>query len=124
MTQTRPHPRLKLSKLRDIGWTLWDPIGLLSSDGLFPGQWSDEANSGFADEYDKYMISAVSQLRKGESRGQVVRYLVNAEADYMALGEGPTSQERAEAVVAAIRADDSIWTWPDEQGRFAHNDGP
>lgn len=122
MTVARPHPRIKLSKLRDIGWTLWDPIGLLSSDGPFPGQWSDEADSGFADEYDRYLISAASQLRRGESRSQVVRYLVNVEADHMALGEGPTSQERAEAVVAAILADESIWTWPDEQGRFAQND--
>ncbi|WP_071795732.1 hypothetical protein [Natronohydrobacter thiooxidans] len=122
MTVARPHPRLKLSKLRDIGWTLWDPIGLLSSDGPFSGRWSDDANSAFADEYDRYLISAASQLRRGESRSQVVRYLVNVEADYMALGEGPTSQERAEAVVAAILADESIWTWPDEQGRFAQND--
>ena len=24
-----PQPAAKLSKLRDIGWKLWDPIGLL-----------------------------------------------------------------------------------------------
>ena len=122
MTPAHPHPRLRLSKLRDIGWTLWDPIALLSSDGLFPGKWSDEANSGFADEYDTYLISAASQLRSGEPLSQVVRYLVEVEADYMELGKGPTSQECAEAVVAAILADDSIWIWPDEQGRFAQND--
>lgn len=122
MTQQISHPRLKLSKLRDIGWSLWDPIGLLSTDGSFSGKWTDEANSGFADEYDNYLASAASQLRRGEPCVQVVKYLVNVEANYMALGEGPTSQERAEAVVAAILADDSIWTWPDEQGRSAEND--
>ena len=122
MTQAHPHPRVKLSKLRDIGWNLWDPIGLLSSDGPFSGKWSDEANQGFADEYDTYLISAAFQLRQGKSRDQVVRYLVNIESDYMALGENPTSQERAEAVVAAILADRSIWTWPDEQGRFPRNE--
>lgn len=122
MTQARPHPRLKLSKLRDIGWNLWDPIGLLGSGGHYPGKWSDEENRGFADEYDKYLISAASQLRQGDPSDQVVSYLLSVEADYMALGEGPTSRERAEAVVTAILADESIWTWPDEQGRFAETD--
>ena len=118
----RPHPRLKLSRLRDIGWNLWDPIGLLGADGPFTGKWSDEGNLGFADEYDNYLISAASQLRQGKPRDQVVSYLLSVEADYMALGQSPTSRERAEAVVAAILADESIWTWPDEQERFAETD--
>ena len=122
MTKMRPQPRLKLSKLRDIGWSLWDPIGLLSSDGPSSGHWSDEANSGFADEYDRYLISAASQLRRGESHSEVVRYLLNIEAEDMALGEGQTYRERAQAVVAAIVADEGIWTWPDDQGRFVQND--
>ena len=122
MTQAAPQPRVKLSKLRDIGWNLWDPIGILGSSGHFSGRWSDESNKGFVDEYDNYLISAASQLRQGEPRNQVVSYLVHIESDYMGLGERPTSRERAEAVVAAILADDSIWTWPDEQGRFVQND--
>lgn len=122
MIKALPHPRVKLSKLRDIGWALWDPIGLMGSDGFFSGKWSEEANLRIADEYDTYLISAASQLRRGEPRKQVVSYLVQIESEYMGLGEGPTSLERAEAVVAAILADDSIWTWPDEQGRFAQND--
>jgi len=110
-----------LSKLRDIGWNLWDPIGLLGSSGPFAGKWSDEENQGFADEYDSYLISAASQLRQGEPPNQVVSYLVHIEADYMGLGERPTSRIRAAAVVEAILADDTIWTVPDEYGRF-HQD--
>jgi len=32
-----PPPKIKLSRLRDIGWSKWDPIGLLG-DGQ---QWDD-----------------------------------------------------------------------------------
>lgn len=113
---------VKLSKLRDIGWMLWDPIGLLGPGGFYPGKWSDEANLGFADEYDTYLVSAASQLRRGESREQVVSYLVHIESEHMGLGEGPTTRERAKAVVAAVLADDSIWTWPNEHGLFAQNE--
>nr|WP_319247209.1 hypothetical protein [uncultured Celeribacter sp.] len=122
MTKASPHPRVQLSKLRDIGWMLWDPIGLLEPGGFSPGKWSDEANLGFADEYDSYLVSAAWQLRRGASCEQVVGYLVQIESEHMGLGEGPISRERAEAVVAAILADDSIWKWPDEHGRFAQND--
>lgn len=122
MIKMNPHPRLKLSKLRDIGWNLWDPIGLLSSGGIVFGRWTDEANRGFADEYDAYLISAASQLRRGEPSSKVIRYLVDIEANSMALGESSSSRERAEAVVEAILNDDSIWTWPDEKGRFSESD--
>ncbi|NUB43412.1 hypothetical protein GEU84_003360 [Fertoebacter nigrum] len=118
MTQALPKPRVKLSKLRDIGWRLWDPIGLLGSGGHFTGKWTDEANAKFANEYDSYLISAACQLRDGEARDQVVKYLVQIESDYMGLGRRPTSQARAEAVVAAILADETIWTYPDDEGRF------
>ncbi|WP_028958117.1 hypothetical protein [Sulfitobacter sp. 20_GPM-1509m] len=118
MTQISSRPRIKLSKLRDIGWTLWDPIGLLSAQGVFHGKWNEQANQGIADEYDGYLISAASQLRSGEPLLQVIEYLVQVESEHMALGIGPTTRERAVAVVTAIMSDDTIWTWPDEQGRF------
>lgn len=118
MTKNSPQPRAKLSKLRNIGWELWDPIGLLSPGGVHSGKWDDAANQHFADEYDNYLISAASQLRRGVSSEQVVEYLVEIETQYMGLGESPSTRERGEAVVAAILADEAIWTWPDEQGRF------
>jgi hypothetical protein len=118
MSQYAPEPRLKLSKLRDIGWELWDPIGILS----LAGSWSDEANKRVAGEYDSYLISAALQLRKGEPADQVVNYLIQIESDHMGLGDNATSRQRAKAVVAAILSDSSIWTWPDEQGRFPQSD--
>lgn len=117
-----PRPLVKLSKLRDIGWYQWDPIGLLMADGFARGRWSDEANQGFANEYDHYLIAAASQLRQGEPPKQVVDYLVDVETNHMGLGRNRTARTRAEAVVTAILIDDDIWTWPDEQGRFPQND--
>ena len=122
MTQLSPQPRVRLSKLRDIGWRLWDPIGLLRANGPPSGNWDDEANLGFADEYDTYLISAASQLRQGVPGDKVADYLVQMECEYMALPRDPTTRKRAEAVVAALLADQSIWTWPDEQGKFGQSD--
>ena len=118
MKPSAPNPRIKLSKLRDIGWSLWDPIGLLSTGGPFTGTWTNDANRGFADEYDNYLIAAASQIRRGASSTEVVGYLVQIESEHMGLGVSPTIQARAEAVIAAIMADEAIWTYPDEQGRF------
>ena len=113
MAKNSPPPKLKLSRLRDIGWELWDPIGLLYEDS----KWDDAANRPFADEYDRYLVSAASQLRSGASHEQIAEYLCEIEAEYMGLGEIPGARQRAMAVVAAISADDSIWTSPDEDQR-------
>ncbi|MFC4669770.1 hypothetical protein ACFO5X_14495 [Seohaeicola nanhaiensis] len=119
MQRNTSAPRVKLSKLRDIGWNLWDPIGLLDSDEVSQGEWDDENCEAFANEYDRYLVHAASQLRRGELTEKVVDYLVDIETSHMGLGESLTSRQRAEAVVEAIQAaGDSIWTWPDEQGRF------
>ncbi|KGJ10156.1 hypothetical protein EQ718_21785 (plasmid) [Paracoccus versutus] len=119
MTEIAPQSGLKLTKLRDIGWTLWDPIGLLDPESR-PGSWDDEANLSFADEYDSYLIAAASQLRRGTPRDEVVAFLVEIETEHMEMGDNPSARPRAEAVVDAILADDRIWTWPDAQGRFGY----
>lgn len=117
MTGISPQPRIKLSKLRDIGWSLWDPIGLLDPESR-PGRWDDEANLSFADEYDSYLIAAASQLRRGMPRDEVVAFLVEIETEPMGMNDNPTARPRAEAVVDVILADETIWTCPDAQGRF------
>ena len=109
MPPLTPPPKIKLSRLRDIGWTLWDPIGLLD-----PGkEWEDKDCVAFANEYDNYLVYAAGQLRRGASDAEVVEYLVQIEAEYMGLGERPDSQKRARSVVAAIRADDQLWSYPE-----------
>ncbi|AFK60760.1 hypothetical protein TKWG_00160 [Advenella kashmirensis WT001] len=99
---------IDLSKLRDIGWTLWDPISLLGT-AESKQQWYSDRNLPFADEYDAYLVSAANALRNGAPAQQVVDYLVHIETQHMCLTERPDTRSRAKAVVTAILADDSIW---------------
>lgn len=41
-------PKIQLTRLREIGWKLWDPIGLADENGS-----CDEER---ADEYDQYLL--------------------------------------------------------------------
>lgn len=61
MTTSLP---VEVSKLRDIGWSLWDPIGLLPQGA----SWRDEACRAFPDEYDAYLNQAAGLIYKGHSR--------------------------------------------------------
>ena len=102
-----------LHKLRDIGWTLWDPIGLLPPEG----EWDDCANRSFAGEYDQYLIAAATKLRKGEPREEVVAYLLQAEKDSIGTSQDSSAYARAAAVVDAILTDEELWSWSAEKGR-------
>ncbi|MDP9630335.1 UNVERIFIED_ORG: hypothetical protein J2W85_002409 [Ensifer adhaerens] len=110
MAPLTPSPKIKLSRLRDIGWSSWDPIGLLSAGK----RWDEDDNRSFADEYDNYLIEAAARLRRGASDADVVNFLMSIEADHMGLGEQPDARARAQSVVAAIRADEELWTYPDK----------
>ena len=101
--------KINLSRLRDIGWSKWDPIGLLAE-----GQdWRDETCQAFADEYDSYLLEAAGQLRAGIPDDNVVRYLIDIEANHMGLRAAEGAKTRAQKVVAAIQADEALWTSPD-----------
>ena len=88
----------KLSRLRDIGWEQWDPIGLLGDGEAWEG-------TSFADEYDTYLLRAASMLRHGQSDQDVAAYLSSIETEHMGLsGIGSTSSsERCLPVVVALR---------------------
>lgn len=88
---------MKLSVLRDIGWTEWDPIGLADIEG----GWRD--NDG-ANEYDAYLLQVAARLQRGEPEVILVDYLVRVETDHMGLSPGPTTRPRAVAAVDAIKA--------------------
>ena len=104
-----PPPRIKLSQLRDIGWSLWDPIGLICVDQ----NWSDEDCLPFANEYDNYLIQAASQLRRGVPASDVADYLTKIEVEYMGLGSPfQHALQRAERGVDAIQSDTKLWTYP------------
>ena len=96
-------PKIRLSRLRDIGWKLWDPIGLMV-DG------SDWQTAGFADEYDSYLLRAASLVRNGAPMLAVAEYLIESETEQMGLSPAPGMHARAEAVVRAIQADDLLWS--------------
>ena len=96
-------PKIRLSRLRDIGWTIWDPIGLLDE-----GETWDQ--KPYADEYDSYLMQAAGQLRRNVPVTEVVDYLVQIESVHMGFGSSPSQREVCEKVVAAILADEQLWT--------------
>ncbi|WP_313326492.1 hypothetical protein [Sphingobium yanoikuyae] len=71
------YPKMQLSHLREIGWRLWDPIGLKNRDGT----WNDAC----ADEYDSYLFRAAGMMSQGHSRAEVSAYLVRIASDHMGL---------------------------------------
>ena len=91
------HPAVQLSRLREIGWSLWDPIGLRQISG---DDWRD--GGACADEYDSYLLQIVSRLRRGETHEAVAAYLEEMETDDMGLNRSFNTSERAGATVAAI----------------------
>jgi hypothetical protein len=97
-------PKLRLSRLRDIGWSLWDPIGLLAKGANWEGL-------PFADEYDAYLIDAAGQLRRNAPKAVVVDNLVKIETDHMQMTSAD-ARERATAVVDAILNDRDLWALP------------
>lgn len=93
--------RVRLSRLRDIGWRHWDPIGL----GDIDGSWE---TSDAADEYDGYLLKVAAMVRN-EGDETATNYLIWAESEQMGMGVRADTRSRAESTVAAIRADDQLW---------------
>ena len=94
--------RIRLSRLREIGWWCWDPIALGGPDG-------DWADSAAADEYDGYLLQVARMVRQNEGDDTAAQHLVWAESEHMGLGMRADTLERARATIAAIRADDQLW---------------
>lgn len=92
---------VQVSTLRDIGWSLWDPIGLLPQGA----SWRDEACRAFADEYDAYLTQAAGLIYKGAADREVIRYLVEIETEHMGLGSRDDDTSRVQAVVDALRVE-------------------
>ncbi len=85
------HPIAELTRLREIGWRDWDPIGL--RDTGCP-----------QDEYDTYLLQVVSRLRRDEPVTEVVEYLEYVGSAVMGLGRpSPVSRKAAEKAVLNIK---------------------
>ena len=89
--------KIKLSRLREIGWSEWDPIGLSQ---MGDDHWKD--GGGCADEYDSYLLQVAGRLRRGEPDEDTVAYLEEIEMVHMGGGRVATTRSRAEATVAGI----------------------
>ena len=101
MTQ---RPKIRLSRLRDIGWSAWDPIGLLKKNECWE-------NIDYADEYDSYMLKAAGMLRREEPKNIVIDYLVTIETDHMGLSNSDDARKRAAEVVRRIEGDNLLWNY-------------
>lgn len=88
--------RVRLSRLRDIGWAEWDPIGLKRPEG-----WGGDPA---ADEYDGYLLEAAAILINGGAPAQAIERLVWAEAEHMGAGVTETTHLRAARTVELICA--------------------
>ena len=82
-------PKFTLARLRDIGWTEWNPISLNRTESA-------------EDEYDSYLLQAAGRLWNGESEEAVASYLADIEANHMGLGHGFGIKLRARATAKAI----------------------
>jgi hypothetical protein len=82
-------------KLRNIGWELWDPIGLLREGESWVGK-------PFADEYDSYLLQAVGQLNRGLKAKDVENFLTSVELDHMGLSANANQSKTAQTVVMAL----------------------
>jgi hypothetical protein len=94
------YPRSELSRLRDIGWREWDPIGLLPEGDTW------ESYPEFADEYDRYLLEAASRLRRDWSVSDAAEYLMLIASEHMGLGppHDDSGRNRAVATANAIKA--------------------
>jgi hypothetical protein len=73
------YPKIKLSVLRDIGWGMWDPIGLAPRDGGWP--------ENCADEYDSYLKRAAAMFVQENTRKEVAKYRVQIASEHMGLSQ-------------------------------------
>jgi hypothetical protein len=96
----KSRPAVKISALREIGWTYWDPIGLR-------GMISDDYKEGPVDEYDSYLMSAFGKLCNGKSELEVSIYLDDIASNHMGLGPpddgGAASKMTAEKLAELMK---------------------
>ncbi len=88
--------KIRLSQLRQIGWSEWDPIGLQVID-------PDWRSDGGEDEYDSYLLHVAGLLQNRRPEAEAVEYLVRTETEHMEVELSATTHSRAVATVRAIR---------------------
>ena len=71
--------KVDIDRLREIGWSQWDPIGLLGVTGSWRGQ-------PYEDEYDRYLYRAAQMLKNNCSVEEVADYLFVIQSQAMQIG--------------------------------------
>lgn len=88
---------INLSRLREIGWSEWDPIELMRTRDTWIGQ-------PFENEYDHYLVHVADRILEGVDDTTLVAYLAGIERDDIRDGGvAACSNHRATATVIAIR---------------------
>lgn len=96
-------PKLNLPVLREIGWQLWDPIGL---------SYENWKGQPFEDEYDTYLAKVAQMLRAKEDEDEIVSYLFRVESEHIGVGTQqltPAIEENLRTLVRTIKAEPNIW---------------
>jgi hypothetical protein len=86
-------PELDIKRLRAIGWSTWDPIGL--------SKMSSVSLDSIADEYDTYLLHAAGLLINGAGAVAAASYLVDSATHHMGLGRADAHS--AKRTVEAIQ---------------------
>ncbi len=97
------HP--DIGRLREIGWSLWDPIGLLSLTGSWRG-------GPYEDEYDRYLYNAAQMQKNNCSAEEVADYLFLIQSQYMQMGPKEIDakiRKKLLEVALAISDDPLMW---------------
>jgi hypothetical protein len=81
----------KIEDLRELGWQIWDPIGMV------------DYRKDCEDEYDGYLLSVVGQLSNNTQTSEIVKYLLRIETEHMGLNLRQSAEPRALKLVFAIR---------------------
>jgi len=71
------YPKIQLFRLREIGWKLWDPIGLADDKG--------SPDEKCADEYDQYLLYVASMICRGALTDEATAYLTGIASEHMGL---------------------------------------
>lgn len=88
----REQQKIRVSQLREIGWSQWDPLY------CFDRELFDEGDGGpNSDEYDSVLLHVAGLLSRGEPAEAAIAYLEQVEADRYGRCSG-----RAKNTVAAI----------------------
>jgi hypothetical protein len=92
MTKEKPD---NINALRELGWSLWDPIEILVTKTTWRG-------TAFEDEYDTYLIEMQNMARRGLQVEELTNYAINIVDEWMELGRNDEVEARSRNLAQAV----------------------